>query len=437
MNGLVAGIAQTIITPPVGVDLCGFAGRPAPSQGIHDDLYAKALYLSNESGEVVLITADLIGLSAEEVAFIREILFRELGLPPDAVMITCSHTHSGPSTRCIKWLGDWDEAYLAVLLRKIASVAIMAAKHTSPASVGWMREEVCIHVNRRERTKEGIRLGVRPDGLTLPWVDVLAVNGSGGRPLARWFSHAAHPVTLGGNNVLISADWPGYAQRAIEGAQAGCTALFAQGCCGNLNSHPRGTFEIAQQQGWIVAGAVVKAAALAQTTGEIVIDHASEIVSLPLQDPPPVEQAEKILQQKREALAQAGDDTAYQMRKTLAGYVKWAEELVDMARRGVKGMTIPFEIHAIRIGDTVIVGLPGEVFAEYAVNIAKVSPASHTVVVAYTNGNFGYVPTRQAFGEGGYEVDHAYHFYLPTMLTDQCEELILQGAERLLKSLLQ
>lgn len=436
MAALRAGTWQVVITPPVGVDLCGFAGRPGPSRGVHDDLYAKALYLSNEEGEIVLITADLIGLHADEVGAIREQVHRELGLPADAVMVTCSHTHSGPCTRCIRWLGDYDDAYLSVLVRKIASAAIMAASRAEPAVLGWAREEVCIHVNRRERTDRGVRIGHNPEGPTLPWVDVLAVDSASGHPLARWFCHAAHAVTLGGDNLLISADWPGYAQRAVEGAETGATALFAQGCCGDLNSHPRGTFEIAQRQGWIVAGAVLKAASLAEKTGGLLaIGHASRTVRLPLQEPPGLEEAERILADRRRAMEEAGEDTPYQMRKTLAGYVRWAENLVELARRGARGLTVPFEIHAMRIGDVAVVGLPGEVFAEYALNIANRSPAEQTVVCAYTNGNIGYVPTEAAFAEGGYEVDHAYYFYLPLMLSPLCERIILEEARKLLAAL--
>ncbi|MGD9519206.1 MAG: hypothetical protein AB7W28_06790 [Armatimonadota bacterium] len=435
MGSMIAGTSQMVITPPVGVDLCGFAGRPGPSQGVHDDLYAKGLFLADQSSEVLLLTADLIGLSEGDVAAIRDLLCQEIGLPADAVMVSCSHTHSGPCTHCIGGLGDWDEAYLALLVRKIASVGIMAAKHAQPALLGWAREPARVHINRRQHTDKGIKLGVNPEGLTLPWVDVLVVQTAPGHPLARWFCHAAHAVTLGSDNLLVSADWPGFAQATVQGAEPGATALYAQGCCGNLNSDPRGTFEIAQRQGWVIGGAVLKGAALAPRTGDVVLDHAAQVVDLPLQDPPSVEEAEQALAARREARDNAPADTTYQMRKTLDWYVRWHENLLAVTRDGVIGRTIPFEVAALRIGDAVVVGLPGEVFAEYAVNIAHRSPAERTIVTAYTNGNFGYVPTQAAFAEGGYEVDHAYYFYLPSMLTPDCEKLILDAAEAVVRSL--
>jgi neutral ceramidase len=435
MSRLLAGVAQTVITPPVGVDLCGYAHRAGPSQGVHDDLFAKALYLSDGTTDLALVTADLIGLSADDVTAIRSLVQQEAGLSSEAVLVTCSHTHSGPATHCIKYLGDWDEAYLGVLVRTIAGVVVMAAKRTQPAVLGWQREAAQVHVNRRQRTPQGMTMGAEPTGVHLPWVDVLAVDTAEGRPLARWFCHAAHAVTLGSDNLLISADWPGYAQRALEGAEPGATALFAQGCCGNLNSHPRGTFEIAARQGWIIAGAVLKAAALAPKSSEVVLEYATRTIQLPLQDPPSVSEAEQLVRDMQQQREQAPPETLYQLRKTYAGYVRWAQELLELAQRGVRELTVPFEVQAVRIGPAVIVGLPGEVFAEYALNIAASSPATPTVVTAYTNGNVGYVPTAQAFTEGGYEVDAAYRFYSPTMLRPECESLILQTAQQLIQVL--
>ena len=434
MARLHAGAAQVIITPPVGIDLCGFAARPGPSQGVHDELLAKALYLSTEEGEVLLITADLIGLSADDVRVIRELVHREIGLPPDAVMVTCSHTHAGPATHCIRYLGDWDEAYLDVLTQKVASAAIMAARKAEPAAAGWGREPACIHANRRQKTTNGIRIGVNESGITLPWVDVLAVDTASGRPIARWFSHAAHAVTLGADNLLISADWPGYAQRSIEGACPGAIALFAQGCCGDLNPHPRGSFDIAERHGWVVAGAAIKASSLSERSSDVALQYSSTTVRLPLADLPAPEEAEKAVQAAMARREAEWETAGYQMRKTLDGYVEWAKQRAQMSRRGVRNLAIDFEIHAIRIGDHIIMGLPGEVLAGYARAIQERSTRPVTVL-GYTNGNFGYVPTAEAFAEGGYEVQGAVPFYLPSALTPQCEQIILDAAAGLISAL--
>jgi len=81
------------------------------------------------------------------------------------------------------------------------------------------------------------------------------------------------------------------------------------------------------------------------------------------------------------------------------------------------------------------VGLPGEVFVAYQHQIKACSPFANTFVLAYTNGNIGYVPTEDAFPQGGYEVDSAIKFYGTTMLTPECERIIVESACRLLSGL--
>ncbi len=121
------------------------------------------------------------------------------------------------------------------------------------------------------------------------------------------------------------------------------------------------------------------------------------------------------------------------------GMVQWARWLLKMAQKQATGLAIDYEVQAIRVGDWALVGLPGELFVEYALNIDARSPFQETAVMAYTNGVPGYIPTADAFAEGGYEVEGAYRFYCGgyTMLKPECEALILDAAGRLLARLTQ
>jgi hypothetical protein len=49
--------------------------------------------------------------------------------------------------------------------------------------------------------------------------------------------------------------------------------------------------------------------------------------------------------------------------------------------------------------------MAGEPFSAIGVRIKEKSPFEHTLVSGYTNGGFGYIPTREAFSQGGYEVE--------------------------------
>jgi hypothetical protein len=438
MGQFLAGTARENITPPVGVDQCGFAARPGPSTGVHDDLMAKAVYLGDgdaEGGGIVLITADLIGLNHQQATEIREKVAAGAGVSADAVMVTCSHTHSGPVTPCIRFLGAVDEDYMAATEAKLAAVGIAAAKAAQPTVCGWRRESVQIHNNRRQRTDQGVVLGYNPRGTVTPWEDVLAVDTAEGRPLARWFTHACHAVVLGGDNLLISGDWPGYAQRVVEAAEPEATALYAQGCCGDLNPNARGTFDIAERHGKTVAGAAIKGAAQAEKSGDVALGHAGKVLDLPLQDPPGVEEAEKIAAEMEAYYAEHEAAAMYLEKEWYKGWVAWGRRLVELAKEGMTGMTTPYYVQALRIGGGAIVGLPGEVFSQYAINVGDASPATPTAVTAYTNGYVGYVPTEAAFAEGGYEVDVAYKIALPTMLKPDCERMILGATKDLVGGL--
>lgn len=76
--------------------------------------------------------------------------------------------------------------------------------------------------------------------------------------------------------------------------------------------------------------------------------------------------------------------------------------LADSA--GWQGDTKTTEVQALAIGDELaIVGLPGEIFAELGLSLRERSPFRHTLVLGLANEAIGYVPTRRAYDEGGYE----------------------------------
>jgi hypothetical protein len=70
-------------------------------------------------------------------------------------------------------------------------------------------------------------------------------------------------------------------------------------------------------------------------------------------------------------------------------------------------------ISAFVLGEVALVVLPGEVFLEHGLAVRAVSPFATTVVVAYDDNTLQYVPTREAFPEGAYEVDGGWRYIVP------------------------
>src|SRR5438046_3076839 len=109
---LFAGVCETNITPPPGVWMGGYAGRPSGAVGVHDELYGRALVLDNGHQRVLLVTADLIALDFETATRVREQIARQTGASPTAVMLHCTHSHGGPLTGIFRCMGPRDAAYM-------------------------------------------------------------------------------------------------------------------------------------------------------------------------------------------------------------------------------------------------------------------------------------------------------------------------------------
>src|SRR5207244_3338038 len=133
-----------------------------------------------------------------------------------------------------------------------------ASRQIVPASLAYGRAPAQIGVNRREIRDGKSVIGVNPGGPVAPYVDALCVLDSKQKPFALLFSHACHPTTLGGESLEITADWPGYACRYLR-KKTNIMPLFLQGCAGNINPHPRGTFEWAEKHGETIAEAAIEA----------------------------------------------------------------------------------------------------------------------------------------------------------------------------------
>ncbi len=431
------GTAVIDVTPPVGTFMGGYASRDHGAEGVHDPLMAKALALTDGETTVILLTCDIISFDYDFTDALRAAIEENTGVPADNILVSNSHTHSGPLTPGV--LADYlvDDDYIATVAEKLRSIAEIAAGDMQPATVGFARGDVRVGYNRRETTPEGIALGMNLEGPLARFVDVMAVRDAEGTLLATWFCHAAHAVVMGGDNYLLSADYPGYAQRAIEAVHPQALAMFAQGCCGDINverGRP-GTFEEARSRGHTLAGAVLATIEKAKPLEDVKIAVARENLELPLLDPPPAEELEAQLAEMRPAreAAQAEGDAVQE--QVLRWRIMRRERLLELAREGARDMTERFDVTVLRIGSGAIVGLPGEVFVEYALTIDAHSPFSPTIVPAYTNGMIGYVPTASAFPEGGYEVDTSREYYGTQGLRPEAHGVILAGVQRLLLSL--
>ena len=433
-----AGAAEYVVTPPLGVFMTGYGNRPGPANARLDELYVRALAISLGESGVILLSVDNLCLDVDLIARIRNLVHWELGLPSNAVLINCSHTHAGPAAATLRGMGDRDEAYCSVLCRWIVSAARLAWAQRRPATLRFGTAESDIGINRRQRGEDGaIRLGENPDGIHDPTVSVLRVDGADGGPIACWFSHAMHPVVMGNQNRGLSAEWPGAAVEALRQAIGqGCIPLFAQGCAGDINPRGRGDHEAVVQVGKQLAEAALEAYESCRLVDPTGLRCAGEPAYLPQIKPTEKQAGQELLQaresfQVAKAQVEAGEREPYTLDLPRA-MVEWADDYLSAARSDEEPV-VGMPVQTIQLGDLAIVGTGAETFTGIGAGIRSLSPAADTVTLGYTNGCIGYLPTADEFPLGGYEVETAFKYFGTLMAAPDCERLTVEKAGELLE----
>ena len=409
------GAAAADITPPVGIAMGGYWGRRSGATHIRDRLMAKALVCGLGSARVALVAVDLVGLDAAVVRAIRERVACATGIEVMAVMICASHTHSGPLTFPFRGMGRIDSRYSEQVVDAVVEVVIAAAADSRPGRLYYARPRVQIGRNRRPQSVKGE---------VVPYAHVLRFAAECGAE-ATIFSYACHPVVLGRDNHQISADFPGASARCIEAATGGL-ALFVNGACGDVNPRiANGSFADVDRLGEELGRAVLEGRDAAAPLDASAISWAHERLDLPLR--PPLSrwraEAEKFKWHLRARLARGGEVSKAQF--------EWAVAMCKWVQAGAERTRVqPFEIQALAFGELVLLGVEGELFARYQLDLeASLGPA---VLCGFANGCIGYVPTADEYAHGGYEIDQAYKVYPSVqMIAPASESLIRQRAAAL------
>ena len=419
------GAAAADITPPVGIAMGGYWGRRSGATHICDRLMVKALVCGQDKARVALVAIDLVGLDADVVRGIREKIGRATGIEGAAIMVCASHTHAGPLTFPFRGMGRIDSDYLEQVADAVVEVVVAAAADSRLGRLYYARPPVQIGINRREPHPQGTRIGQNPAGPVVPYAHVLrfvAADGTG----VTLFNHACHPVVLGYDNLQISGDFAGAAVRYIE-EQTGDEALFVNGACGDVNPRiANGSFADVEALGQELGRAVLEGRDAAVPLDAPAISWAHERLDLPLRPPPSRWRAEveQLKGHLRARLARSSEVSKAQLEWAVA-MCKWVQAGAGRAR------VQPFEIQALALGELVLLGMEGEIFARYQLDLeAAHGPA---VLCGFANGCIGYVPTADEYARGGYEIDQAYKVYPSVqMIAPASEALIRQRAAALI-----
>jgi len=261
---LMAGAARLEITPQMPVSLGGYGQRAGLlSQGVHDPLFAKALYLARGEERLLLITADLVELPNPIYQRLAQRLEAAGIIPAAGLCLAASHTHSGPDVDESLVIAAPNREYLRDLEERLFQVGQAAAARPVPARLRTAVGRVDFLINRRQREN--------PQAVD-PRVLVAALESAAdGRPLAVLFGLGCHAVCLGHDNLLISADYPGAAQAALEAALPPAVALFVNLAEGNILPNTRPLFDSLDTRGYL-GGSFADAEKIGQALAQAVLE---------------------------------------------------------------------------------------------------------------------------------------------------------------------
>jgi neutral ceramidase len=396
------GSAKISITPPLGITLIGSQGKP--SDAVMDDLYARAMVLSDGQNTIAIVSADLLYTPLEEITDpVRTIVREKLGIPRQNIMVCATHTHSGPEVFSRSKLppksqvpvSDLAQAYRQVLVRKMADCVVSAHQGLMDVRIGMAVGDVPeVLFNRRPVAKDGhvkTTFTLTPETVATRKIESPGEGGTrvtfqlqaGGAPLkfgrvdARVFvlrmenglgqmvgsivDFGCHPVCIYPQfSTSVSADYPALATRVVEQAEGG-VCLFTLGLAGNAVPIQRGA-QAREQIGKAVGAEAVRRLQFVVTADDVPLHALSRQVVFPA----------------KKASGDPGD-----------------------------AQPIATEVQVLRLGDIYLLGLPGEVLVEVGMEIRKKAGVEKFLIATVANDIIGYVCHSQAYDEGGYEPETA------------------------------
>jgi hypothetical protein len=424
--GWKAAAAKTVITPKQPMWMSGYGNRDRPSEGTLHDLWCKALVIEDPSGHrATVVSVDLCGVSKSVSDTICRQITEQLGIRREAIMICCSHTHTGPmienNLETMFELSREENGRIAAYTRELEGNVVRtvadALGRLEPARLSWANGTATFAVNRRNNPEPKVP-ELRERGELRGPVDhdvpVLCVRDAAGAVKAVVFGYACHCTVL--SFYQWSGDYAGFAQIELEKSHPGAVALFFAGCGADQNPLPRRSVEQAQQYGRELADSVNAVLRGTMNPAGEKLSSRYELLSLPFDSLPTHEELER----------QAAGTNPYEARraKLFLKQIAGGQRLPE---------TYPYPIQVWQL-DTALtwIALGGEVTVGYSTRLKRETGPGQTWVAAYANDVMAYIPTRRVWDEGGYEGAGAMVYYgLPTRWAGDVEERIVTKVHEL------
>lgn len=407
---LKVGYGKCEITPKLGAYLQGH-NKKRYAQMVHDPLFVRAVAFENE-GFAVMLNYDLSAMNTKLANRVRQQVSAYVDCPEAHVVITCTHTHTGPN--CSNMTREWDETYVDMLVNISMHVAALAKNDLTPAKM-YAGATDCKGVTfcRRYLMKDGTARtnpGIGNPDILRPMNDpdyqvvVLKILREGAKDLAlvNFGCHADSIKNVDGIDA-ISADWPGVTCNAVEKAlDVECIMFNAP--CGDVAQRdhmaPKETAKLTSgwprtvKLGQSVAGAVISIyGGFMEPVSEGPVKAEVAVLDIPLKRP-----TEEELARARDILEHEADYLGGNMAKTTDLFE--ARMLLNVAKTDGFAQAL---VTALRVGGFAAAGSSGEPFCAIGKQIKAETPFEAQFALYFANGSSGYFPMQDAFSYDGYE----------------------------------
>lgn len=412
------GFAREVITPKLGVPLCGYFD-PRPNDGAYDDLFVRVLALETEDGGMcAILSADLCFIANDLIERCKAEMAKAGISWADNVLFSATHSHTAPYPD--NFFGsDPDEAWLQNFAERSAAAVIRAAAGMRECDF-YTGKSFCdtLAFNRRYWMKDGTVVTnpgklnpeiVKPEGPVDYTIPMMAWK-IGGKLAALVVNIVNHTDTIAGDTV--SADWPGRMERAIQNRLGyDVPVITLIGASGNINhfdnSHDRdqSSFEEAVRIGAGYADAIFHSLDDLKKADANSVKLAESSITIPYAQISDEDAA------KARAVLDKPFDPNEDAEMTASGLARgegpvarfFADQLLKFRTECVGERD--FRLLSFQFGDeAAIVTLPGEPFTEIGLAVKAASRFGTTLVSSLSMGECGYIPLPECFSRGGYEI---------------------------------
>ncbi|HUK57354.1 MAG TPA: neutral/alkaline non-lysosomal ceramidase N-terminal domain-containing protein [Nitrospiria bacterium] len=384
------GTAKIEITPPVGLPLAAYGARI--STGVHDPIMARALAMSDDRETVVLVSVDLLAVTDDFFYSISQKVRAEIPIPEDHLLISATHTHSGPGNLGKRFweslaAGPYNDGIFEMTTSRVARAAVQAYRRLRPASVSYGR------VDAGDRIMNRMIKG----GPTDPELSFLVFKSPEGRTLAYLVNFSAHPTLLRSTNRLLSGDFPAVVSRVLEERvkpdDPDLVALYTSGAVADQRPRPpdgHNVFERAERMGRDLAERIQRAGGREPAQDRVEIS--SRMIRMEL--PPP------------QIKLNASRRLPVWMGRAL---------LSDTAL-----------IQVVQIGPTLLFGVPCDLGSEIGITLKQYARTKgfEAMVVGFSDSYVGYVISDKYYASPAYEAFMSFNGpYMEDYLTYILEKM--------------